>query len=139
MNFVVVVDVNLFLTILRKCKLNFVSASEDRPYFCSIVLLLSKKIIQTTKLICQLLECNIFTYHVYWYGKKIRKIQIRVQRPSVTICLRTRILIFLHYESTVLFKNFIHYHSLYMQHNTIAHANILSTFVNLSDELCCCG
>ena len=25
-----------------------------------------------------------------------------------------------------------------MQRNTIAHANILSTFVNLSDELCCC-
>jgi hypothetical protein len=41
---------------------------------------------------CQLLECNIFTHHVYRYGKKIRKIQIRVQRPSVTICLRTSVL-----------------------------------------------
>ena len=92
MNFVVVVDVNLFLTILRKCKLNFVSSSEERPYFCSIVLLLSTKIIQTTKLICQLLECKIFTHHVYRYGKKICKIQIRVQRPSVTICLRTSVL-----------------------------------------------
>jgi hypothetical protein len=62
---------------------------------------------------CQLLECNIFTHHVYRYVKKIRKIQIRVQRPSVTICLRTsvldpgcspgtRILIFHHYTSCIL-------------------------------------